>query len=69
MFHPSNILDKKASVIENVYILNTKKLELLLENLKKMKEKISNQNNDEWNEEKVRNLLQEFHFLGKEFKL
>jgi len=68
MFHPSNILDKKASVIENVYILNTKKLELLLENLKKMKEKISNQNNDEWNEEKVRNLLQEFHFLGKEFK-
>ena len=68
MFHPSNILDNKASIIENVYIVNTKKLELLLKNLKRMKEKILNQSNNDWNEEKVRNLLQEFHFLGQEFK-
>lgn len=68
MFHPSNVLDSTASIMENVYIVNTEKLELLLKNLKKMKEKILNQSNDGWNEEKVRNLLQEFHFLGKEFE-
>ncbi len=68
MFHPSNVLDNTASIIENVYIVNTEKLRLLLKNLEKMKEKILNQSNDGWDEEKVRNLLQEFHFLGKEFE-
>lgn len=67
-FHPSNTLNKQASKVENVFVVNKDKLEKLKNKLQEMINEIVNNNKDELEIQEIKEILERYNFLGKKFK-
>lgn len=67
-FHPSNTLNKQASKVENIFVVNKDKLEKLKNKLQEMINEIVNNNKDELEIQEIKEILERYNFLGKKFK-